>query len=162
MSRGASGDPKAWTQATGIVPLSLEQALMREPASVQELWFAQLYLLKPIVIVVFAAFWFLTAFVSLGPGYDTGFALMIEGGAGSWSKPVVIAGGLADLAIGIGILWRPSTRYALWGALVLTIVYVAVATIILPRLWNEPLGPLMKVWPILVLNCVALAILEER
>jgi uncharacterized protein YbjT (DUF2867 family) len=162
MRRGASGDPSAWSAALGIVPRALSEALQREPASVQERWFARLYLLKPAVITRFALFWLLTGFVSLGPGYDIGTALMVEGGAGALSGPVVIAGGLADLAIGLAILWRPATRMALWCALVLTLVYVIAGTAILPRLWEEPLGPMMKVWPIIALNFVALAILEDR
>ena len=162
ISRGAAGDSAKWTRTTGIVPLSLDRALAREPASVQERWFARLFLLKPLTIGIFAAFWFLTGIVSLGPGYDIGVALMLEGGAGPLSGPTVIAGGLADLAIGIGILWRPTTKYALWAALALTIFYVLAGTAILPRLWEEPLGPMMKVWPILALNLVALAMLDER
>jgi uncharacterized protein YbjT (DUF2867 family) len=162
MRRGAAGDPARWTQATGIVPRSMDQALLAEPASVQERWFARLFILKPIVIGVFAAFWLLTGFVSVGPGYNIGKALMIEGGAGALSGPIVIAGGLADFAIGVGILWRRSTKYALWGAIALTVFYVIAGTWILPRLWLDPLGPMMKVWPILVLNFVALAILDER
>jgi uncharacterized protein YbjT (DUF2867 family) len=162
MGRGAAGDPAAWTAATGIVPRSLGDALMAEPASVQERWFSRLFLLKPLVIGIFAFFWLLTGVVSLGPGYDIGVALMLEGGAGPFSGPVVVAGALADLAIGIGILWRPTTKYALWAAFGITLAYLAIGTVILPRLWAEPLGPMMKVWPILALNLVALAILEER
>ena len=162
MVRGAAGDPAAWTAATGIVPRSLDDALLAEPASVQERWFARLYLLKPVVVGIFAFFWLLTGVVSLGPGYDIGWALMIEGGARGWSGVVVIAGALADLAIGTAILWRPTTRYALWAALAITLAYLAIGTAILPRLWNDPLGPMMKVWPILALNLVALAILDER
>lgn len=162
MRRGAAGDPAAWTEATGIIPAPMDQTLLNEPASVQERWFARLFLLKPVVIGVFAAFWLLTGFVSLGPGYHIGVDLMREGGAGALSGPTVVAGGLADLAVGLAMLWRPTTKYALWAALALTIFYVVAGTVILPRLWLEPLGPMMKVWPILALNLVALAILEER
>ena len=162
MIRGAEGDPTAWTRLTGITPRSLDEALLSEPASVQERWFARLFLLKPLVIGIFAFFWILTGIVSLGPGYDIGTALMIEAGAGPLSGPIVIAGGLADLAVGAGILWRPTTKYALWGGLALTVAYLIIGTLILPRLWEDPLGPMMKVWPILALNLVALAILDER
>jgi len=31
-----------------------------------------------------------------------------------------------------------------------------------PWLWAEPLGPFVKIFPILVLNLLALAILEDR
>src|SRR5690606_28979454 len=74
ITRGAVGDPAVWTQVTGIVPQSLDDALAREPASVQERWFANLFLLKPLVMVAFALFWLVTAFTSLGPGYDLGVA----------------------------------------------------------------------------------------
>lgn len=162
MTKGAAGDPGKWREAVGIEPRSLGDALRREPASVQERWFAQLYLLKPVLIIVFALFWLLTGIISLGPGYEIGKALMLEGGAGDLSGPVVIAGGVADLAIGLAILWRRSTRLAFWAALALTVTYVIIGTLLLPRLWQEPLGPMMKIWPIIVLNFVGLAILEDR
>lgn len=162
IERGAVGDPGEWSEVTGIRPQSLSEALSREPASVQERWFARLYLLKPVALAVFAAFWLLTGFVSLGPGYDIGVGLMREGGAGVLSGPVVVAGGLADLAVGIGIAWRRTARPALIGALALTVFYVVCGTAILPRLWEDPLGPMMKVWPILAFNLLLLAMLDER
>lgn len=160
--RGAVGDPAEWTRLTGIVPRSLSAALAAEPASVQERWFAGLYLLKPVVFTVFSLFWITTGLLSVGPGYGIGVALMMEGGAGSLSGPSVILGGLADLAIGVGIAVRRTARPALYAALILSAFYIVAGTAILPRLWIEPLGPLVKIWPILALNLVALAILEDR
>lgn len=162
IERGSVGDGREWAALTGIRPQSLSEALSREPASVQERWFARLFLLKPLALAIFAGFWLLTGVVSLGPGFDIGVALMREGGAGNLSGPVVIAGGLADLAVAAGIAWRRTTRPALIGALALTALYVLCGTAILPRLWEDPLGPMMKVWPILALNLVLLAILDER
>jgi hypothetical protein len=40
--------------------------------------------------------------------------------------------------------------------------YALAGTVLRPDLWNEPLGPLMKIFPIFLLHLVALAILEER
>jgi len=160
--RGAAASSDEWTALTGIEPARLEDALAREPASVQERWFSRLYFLKPLAIAVFAFFWILTGVVSLGPGYDIGVALMREGGAGALSGPGVIAGGLADLVIGLALLWRRTARLALFAALAITIFYVLAGTAILPRLWEEPLGPMMKVWPILALNLILFAILDER
>jgi uncharacterized protein YbjT (DUF2867 family) len=162
MARGAVADPAEWSRITGIVPRSLDEALAAEPASVQERWFARLYLLKPLVFLVFGLFWIMTAIVSVGPGYAIGVGLMREGGAGALSEPSVIAGALADLAIGIGILFRRTAKVALLAALAISIFYVIAGTALLPRLWAEPLGPMMKIWPILMLNLVALAILEDR
>jgi uncharacterized protein YbjT (DUF2867 family) len=162
MARGAVGDPSRWSEATGIAPRSVAEALAAEPASVQERWFARLFLLKPLVFLVFGLFWIMTGIVSLTSGYAIGEGLMREGGAGALSGPSVVAGALADLAIGVGILFRRTARPALLAALAISVFYVIAGTWLLPRLWHEPLGPMMKIWPILMLNLVALAILEER
>ncbi len=160
--RGAVGDPAPWTTVTGIVPKTLAAALMARPASVQERWFAGLYVLKPVVFVVLSLFWIVTGLISLAPGYDIGVRLMREAGAGGLSGPTVVAGGLVDLAIGIGIALRRTTRRALYAGLALSGFYILAASALLPRLWSKPLGPLLKVWPIIVLMLAALAILEDR
>jgi hypothetical protein len=33
---------------------------------------------------------------------------------------------------------------------------------VLPRLWLDPVGPMLKIWPIIALNLVALAIVDDR
>jgi hypothetical protein len=147
---------------TGIDPTKLEAALTAEPASVQERWFASLYLLKPLVIVVFALFWIGTALVSFGPGYAIGETLMRAGGAGALSGPSVVAGALADLVIGVGMLVRRTARLALWGALGLSLFYLVAGTVLLPELWADPLGPMLKIWPVMALNLFAIAILRDR
>lgn len=163
MARGAVGDPSDWQATVGIKPRDLEEALRREPASVQERWFARLYLLKPLVFGVFGLFWLATGLISLGPGWDYGMGLLEEGGA---SKPVAVAaivsGALADIAIGSAILHRRTSRFGLYAALMITIAYAVIGTLLVPRLWSDPLGPMLKIWPILVFNLMALAIREDR
>jgi uncharacterized protein YbjT (DUF2867 family) len=160
--RGATGDNCAWRRATGIEPQSLADALAASPASVQERWFSRLYLLKPLAIGIFALFWLLTGLISLGPGYGRATYYMLAGGGGALSEPSVVAGGLADIAIACAIAWRPTTKLGLWAALGLSLFYIVAGTILLPELWADPLGPMMKIWPILALNLLCLAILDER
>jgi uncharacterized protein YbjT (DUF2867 family) len=163
ITRGAVGDPSQWTRLTGITPRALPAALASEPASVQERWFAKLYLLKPLVFGVLVVFWVATGLITLGPGWEIGKALLAEGGVKeSLVSPAIIAGCLADIAIGIGIAFRSAARLALWAGILLSLVYVALGTVMLPRLWADPLGPMWKIWPIIVLLAVALAIREER
>ena len=161
--RGAVGDPSQWTRLTGIAPRPLPAALASEPASVQERWFAKLYLLKPLVFGVLAVFWTATGLVTLGPGWGIGKALLKEGGVtDALASPAIVAGCLADIAIGVGIAFRSTARLALWAGILLSLVYVVLGTVMLPRLWADPLGPMWKIWPIIVLLAVALAIREER
>ncbi|HHW35326.1 MAG TPA: SDR family oxidoreductase [Paracoccus solventivorans] len=162
ITQGAVGDPAPWMEATGIFPLSLSEALARRPVSVQERWFAPLYVIKPVLMVVLVLFWTITAVISLTTGYHNGVELMHRAGTGPLAGPGVVAGALADLAVGLSIAWRPSARRGLWAAIALSAFYIVTGTLLLPELWNEPLGPLLKIWPILMAHFVALAILDER
>jgi uncharacterized protein YbjT (DUF2867 family) len=160
--RGAVGDPAEWMRVTGITPRPLASALTAEPASVQEGWFASMYVLKPVLFTVFALFWIGTGLISLGPGWEIGIGYMLAGGAGALSGPSVVAGALADIVIGIAIAVRRTTRIGLYAALAISLFYVIAGTAILPSLWLDPLGPMLKIWPVLVLNLVAIAILGDR
>jgi uncharacterized protein YbjT (DUF2867 family) len=160
--RGAVGDV-ADMERLNVRPKSLRDFFAAEPASVQERWFARMYLLKPITFIVLCLFWVSTALVSLGPGWGYGIGLMREGGVeGTTAALTVIAGALADLAIGIAIAYRPTSRYGLCAAIAISFAYAVIGTMLVPRLWADPLGPMLKIWPIIVLHFVALAILDDR
>ena len=160
--RGAIGDGTEWTRLIGVRPQSLGEALARRPASVQERWFARLFLLKPLALVTFAGFWLMTGLVSLGPGWDRAVAVMEATPAARWAELSVIGGALVDLAIGAAMLFRRTARPALLAALATTLLYLLLGTILAPWLWADPLGPMMKVWPILVFNLLCLATLDDR
>lgn len=162
IERGAIGDNAAWARITGIEPQSLSAALAAEPASVQERWFARLYLLKPLAIFTFALFWLMTGLVSLGPGYGHAVRLMEMTAAAPIAELSVIAGALADIAVAMLILFRRTARLGLLLAFGMSVFYVVSGTLLLPALWADPLGPMMKIWPILVFNLLCLAILDER
>lgn len=46
LRRGVIGDPSAWIAATGIAPKTLADAVGRHPATIQDKWFARLFLTK--------------------------------------------------------------------------------------------------------------------
>jgi hypothetical protein len=162
MVRGATGDPTRWMELTGIRPRKLSEALQSEPASVQERWFAQLYFLKPVVFVVFSAFWILTGLISLGPGWEIGKSLMAEAGMGPLGPPGIVVGALVDILVGLAVAFRRTSRLGLYAALAVSAFYVVTGTLLVPRLWADPVGPMLKIWPVIALNLVALAILDDR
>lgn len=162
MVRGAVGDPGPWTAMTGIEPVRLAAALAAEPPSVQERWFAPLYFLKALALAVFALFWIGTGLVSLGPGWEIGVSLMRSTAAAPLAEIGVVAGALTDITLGVALLFRRTTRLALYGTLLVSLFYAVTGTILAPELWRDPLGPMLKIWPIMVLNLIALAILRER
>jgi uncharacterized protein YbjT (DUF2867 family) len=163
LRRGVSGDPSGWTRATGVEPATLEAALAAVPASVQEVWFGRLYLAKPLILAVLALFWLASGAVALGPGYRSAVAaLTARSAAPGWAMGLTLSTALLDVAVGLGIAFRRSCRTALIGGLGLAFGYIAAASAIAPDLWVDPLGPLVKVGPVLALMLVALAILPER
>ena len=87
---------------------------------------------------------------------------MLRTPAGDLAGPAVVAGALADMMIGTSIAIRRSARWGLCSGIGLSLFYVVAGSLLLPALWDDPLGPLLKIWPILVLHLVALAVLEER
>ncbi|MFU0507587.1 SDR family oxidoreductase [Pseudaminobacter sp. NGMCC 1.201702] len=162
ITRGAVGNPDPWIATTGIQPMRLATALTANPATIQEKWFARLYFIKPLIFLLLPFFWVMTGVISLTTGWHSGVDLLINTIAGPMAAPAVVAGALADIVIGTLIAWRKTTWWGLWGAIALSLFYAIAGTTLRPDLWNEPLGPLLKILPILALHLVALAILEER
>src|SRR4051794_27949074 len=54
--RGAVGNLED-TQQLGLHPKGLPEFFASEPASVQERWFARMYLLKPAMFMIISLFW---------------------------------------------------------------------------------------------------------
>ena len=82
--------------------------------------------------------------------------------AAPWAWELVVFGALFDVLMGGLLLHRRTIRAALIVAFLGTIGYLLAGTILMPGLWLDPLGRLLKIVPIMVLNLVCLAILDER
>lgn len=160
--RGATGDPTPWIEATGISPASFSHVLSITPLNVQERWFAGLYFLKPVALVVLAAFWIATGIISLTAGWQLGVDLMRRTPFPALAELSVVAGALTDLLVGTLIAIRRTSYLGLLLGVAISLFYAAAGTLLLPALWREPLGPLLKIWPILVLHLMTIAILRDR
>lgn len=63
-------------------------------------------------------------------------SLMREGGAGeSIAALTVVAGAFADIAIGAAIAFRRTSRYGIYAALVISLAYAVIGTVLGSRLW---------------------------
>jgi hypothetical protein len=76
LQRGVKGDPEPWIAATGIEPASLEDLLARLPATVQERWFARLYLIKPAILGSLVIFWSISGVIALTVAFHTATAIL--------------------------------------------------------------------------------------
>jgi uncharacterized protein YbjT (DUF2867 family) len=163
LAAGIVGDPARWMEVTGIVPKSLEEILNDHPATVQDRWFAHLYLLKPIAIGVLALFWIATGIIALGPGWDEAVAVVRGAGAGAGLAGIAVgAGAILDIVLGFGVLVRRASRATLVAMLVVSFAYVAAAAVVAPQLLFDPLGRILKILPTMLATLFAIAISDER
>lgn len=140
---------------------SLAETLSAKPAGVQDLWFARLYLLKPVIIGMLALFWLASGVIAL-VRFDQSAAMLATAGLPGLAKSLTAITSIADILLGAGVLVRRFARPALIGMIVLSLGYLAGGTVLSPWLWADPLGPLLKVLPSIALALAALAILDER
>lgn len=140
----------------------LEDVLEKHPAGVADLWFARLYLLKPVIIATLSLFWLASGIVALFAFHASAAHLEAIGMQPDLAQGVTVGTSLADVLLGILVLVRRCSAVALKAMIGLSIAYLAAATFTAPALWVDPLGPLVKVFPSILLSLVALAILDER
>ncbi|CAN7473906.1 SDR family oxidoreductase [Rhizobium leguminosarum] len=158
MSEGISIDRAI---PSGLPTLSARATLAANPSGVQDLWFARLYLLKPLVISGLSVFWLLSGLIPLLALEKTSahfLPFMPEAAA----TALTLATCLIDIALGAAVLLRPLAKRALLGMLAVSFAYLAGASLLEPALWLDPLGPLVKVLPSILLTLIALATLDER
>ena len=162
LAHGVTGDARAWEAASGMRLQGLGETLQRMPSTVQERWFARLFLLKPVVVFTLAMFWLVTAAVTvINP--TPALALLASAGlTGATAKLIAFGGAVLDALLGCAILHRRTLGAAALGMIAVTAVYLVGATIVLPALWADPLGPLVKPIPAALLALGLLAIADDR
>ncbi|WP_366658241.1 SDR family oxidoreductase [Fodinicurvata sp. EGI_FJ10296] len=159
---GITGDPSAWLAAGGQPCKPLDRTLVDMPATVQERWFARLYLLMPVMVATLALFWLASGLIGIWSREAAQAVLTDRDFSGAIAAVAIGAGILADIGLGLAILYRPWARIACLGMIAASIAYLAGATIWTADLWADPLGPLVKILPGIVLSMILAALLDER
>jgi uncharacterized protein YbjT (DUF2867 family) len=163
LRRGVIGDPANWIAATGIVPKTLAQMVGTRAATIQDKWFARLFLVKALVIASLAVFWVVSGFISLVVSFSAAADILRSHGFPAWLvAPMTAVTSLMDMSIGILIAFRRTAAVGLIAGIVVALGYMVGAAILTPDLWIEPLGALVKTGPAIVLMLVALLTLDNR
>ncbi|VXB31415.1 SDR family oxidoreductase [Brevundimonas sp. G8] len=161
MDHDVSGHDSGWAQALGVSSRGFTRFLADTPASVQDVWHARLWFVRPVSIVTLGLFWLITGLISFGPGWDRAVAILREGGYGRMAGPIAWWGALLDVFLGLMLFVRPWTaRVAIFMCLA-TVGYLTAATLSLPHFWVDPLGPWLKVVPMMAL-CLFVAATDAR
>jgi uncharacterized protein YbjT (DUF2867 family) len=163
LRRGVAGDPQPWMAATGIVPKTLAQALGARSATIQDKWFARLFLIKALVIASLVVFWVASGFIALVISYRAAAAILSSHAfPPSLVAPFTVGTSVMDIAIGVLIAFRRACAAGLTLGIVASLGYMLGTAILTPDLWIEPLGALVKTGPAIVLMGVALSTLDNR
>ncbi|MBR0852010.1 SDR family oxidoreductase [Bradyrhizobium diazoefficiens] len=163
LRRGVTGDPSAWIAATGIAPKALAETIGRHPATIQDKWFARLFLVKALIFASLVAFWILSGFTALFVSYRAAAGILSSHGfPAALVDPITIGTSLMDMSIGVLIAFRRTAAVGLVAGIVASLGYMVGAAILTPDLWIEPLGALVKTGPAIVLMLVALLMLDSR
>ncbi|MEM0949608.1 MAG: DoxX-like family protein [Pseudomonadota bacterium] len=75
---------------------------------------------------------------------------------------IVHGGAAVDIVLGLAIPVRPAARLAELGMASLSVAYLLGATVAMPWLWADPLGPLVKVIPGIVPALLVAGVIERR
>lgn len=161
MDHDVSGRDSGWAERLGVTSRGFSRFLAETPASVQDVWHARLWFVRPVAIVTLGLFWLITGLISFGPGWNGAVAILHEGGYGGWSGAVAWWGALLDVVLGLALFVRPWTaRVAIFMCLA-TVGYLIAGTLSLPHYWIDPLGPWLKVLPMMAL-CLFVAATDAR
>jgi DoxX-like family len=144
------------------VPKTIAQAIGRS-ATIQDKWFARLFLLKPLIIASLALFWTVSGFIALVISFPATKAILATHGFAAWlAAPFAGITSLLDISIGVAIAFRKTAAFGLAAGIVVALGYMAGTALLTPDLWIEPLGALVKTGPAIVLMGMGLATLDNR
>lgn len=162
MIAGNAGDSARFAGEIGFQPRSLGEAL-REPAQVQDRWHARLFFLAPAVKALLVLLWLASGLLGLlHGGAQTEAFLSAAGLPAMAGAPLRVGASLLDFAMIPLLLVDRRARWSTAAQFTLVMAYTLVLGTILPGLWVDPLGPLLKNLPILALILVHGAIGDRR
>lgn len=155
LGKGVTGHAQQWPVR------NLPDTLSALPSTVQERTYARTALLYPFLLLILSAFWIVSGIV----GWVQQIPAMAVFGPdlpAPLAKGFVLGGAIADIAIGVALLIRPLTRLAALAAVLVSLAYLAGSAILAPHLWADPLGPMIKVFPVIALSLTVWTLTEAR
>lgn len=162
LADGVRGDPSRWNALNLKAISSMSETYDAMPASAETRLAARMALLTPVLIATLSLFWGLSGLIGLIKLDDAAQVLKNVGWPHNLAVLSVAFWAVVDLALSVSILVRRFAKAACWAMVGVSIVYLVASTIVVPSLWLEPLGPLVKVMPGIMLALVVRIALESR
>ncbi|MBO9575385.1 MAG: SDR family oxidoreductase [Sphingobium sp.] len=163
MVAGNAGDSTRFAAEIGFVPRSLDEALRDHPAQVQDRWHARLFFMAPAIKAVLILLWLASGLLGLFHGAaDTDAFIAVAGLDPGLATPLRIGTSLLDFLLAGLVLIDRRARWSTVAQFAVVLGYTVVLGAVLPGLWSDPLGPLLKNLPVMLLILVHGAIGDHR
>lgn len=162
LEQGVSTDYAQFHGQTGQTPRGFSEIIGR-PAGTQDLWHARLYLLRPLVRFGLMFMWLISGLVGLFlPTAQFANGLAPLGLSDANLTILARTAGVMDLGFALGLLlaWKLCKLAML--QLLAVGGYTIAFGLLVPDLWLEPYGGLLKNIPVLVLILIHRVLEEER
>lgn len=160
---GSAGADEAFTQATGIQPKSVDQALAAAPSGVQDRWHARLYFLGPLLQFMLGILWVWSGVVGfVTPLTDAADMLSALNVPQSMSAGLLYAVSTLDVILGVMLLigWRVELAGVLM--LLSLLAYTLMIGIAMPLAWMTPFGGLIKNLPLIPAVLIMMVLHRRR
>lgn len=162
MKEDILGDAEPWKMIAGSHLRSLDETFKGMSAQVEDRLFARMALLMPVMVGVLSLFWLLSGVIGFYSIEKAAQVLIEVGWAKEFALLSVAFWAVVDLALAGAILIRKYAKLACWGMIGVSLFYLLASSLIVPALWLDPLGPMVKVLPSLGLALVVRVLLESR
>lgn len=159
---GVTGDPLQWRSITNRSVRDLNRFLEETPALPADRLAARLSLLLPLTVATLFLFWFSSGVIGLMQIDEAASTLIRAGWSDGIASLSVICWSVVDIALAGLLLVRKHAVKACIAMAVVGGIYLVAGTVVTPELWADPLGPLVKIVPAIVLAIAGAAILVER
>ncbi|MEP4194423.1 MAG: SDR family oxidoreductase [Aliishimia sp.] len=147
----------------GLKPLSkMSETLSQMPARVEDRLFARMALLTPLMVLTLGVFWLASGLIGILRVNEAALTLEAVGWPHGLAVASVLFWALVDIAIAGAFAVRKFAHLACWAAIAVSLFYLAASTLFVPGLWIDPLGPLIKVIPGILLALATRVALETR
>jgi len=162
LEEGIGGDPGPYRHATGQTLDSLQDVYAAMPSEPEHRLAARMALMMPVSVAVLSFFWLASGGIGLWQVREAADTLIDVGWSPLAATVAVVFWSAVDLSLGAAILWRPWAARACLAMVAVSLIYMISAAVFTPDLWFDPLGPMIKVAPGVILSLITHQLLQSR
>lgn len=141
---------------------SLSETLAKMPARSEYRVAAQMALVMPLLVALLSVFWIVSGVMGFVSYRQAANVLTDTGWPNGLAIASVLFWSVVDIILGIGLMIRKYAAKACLAMITVGLIYVVFATVFVPTLWLDPLGPLVKIFPSMGLALVTYFLVQER